>query len=53
MVPGEGGLTGILSMAELTFGYARVSTVDQDLTAQRGGAHGARRRPEADIATTA
>lgn len=32
----EGALTGILSgLTELKIGYARVSTLDQDLTAQR------------------
>jgi Resolvase, N terminal domain len=35
ILPGEGGLTGILFfVTELKIGYARVSTVDQDLTAQ-------------------
>jgi hypothetical protein len=36
IVPDEGGLTGILvCVTELKIGYARVSTVDQDLTVQR------------------
>ena len=35
MVPGEGANRPTVSVAELKIGCARVSTVDQDLTAQR------------------
>ena len=36
IVPDEGGLTGILvCVTELKIGYARISTVDQDLTVLR------------------
>lgn len=37
-MPGEGTLTGdTAEVTELKIGYARVSTDDQDLTAQRTG----------------